>query len=65
MNERLENIISLSSALRLASVDFEVLYRNRDDITPLAAVEVYLSEQLKIKTEKQNAIRRRHTNKTE
>ena len=59
MNERLENIISLASALRLASIDFEVLYRNRDDITPLAAVEVYLSEQLKIKTEKQNAIRRK------
>ena len=26
MNERLENIISLASALRLASVDFEALY---------------------------------------
>lgn len=59
MNERLENIISLSSALRLARVDFEALYKNRDDITPLAAVEIYLSEQLKIKTEKQNAIRRK------
>ena len=55
MNERLENIISISSALRLAKVDFEVLYKNRDDITPLAAVELYLSEQLRIKTEKQNA----------
>lgn len=59
MNERLENIISLASALRLASVDFEALYKNRDDLSPLAAVEVYLSEQLKIKTEKQNAIRRK------
>ena len=56
MNERLENIISLASALRLAKVDFEALYKNRDDLSPLAAVEVYLSEQLKIKTEKQNAI---------
>lgn len=44
MNERLENIISISSALRFAKVDFEALYKNRDDITPLAAVEVYLSE---------------------
>ena len=59
MNERLENIISISSALRLAKVDFEAPYENRDDITPLAAVEIYLSEQLKIKTEKQNAIRRK------
>ena len=59
MNERLENIISLASALRLASVDFEALYKNRDDLSPLAAVEVYLSEQLKIKTEKQNAVRRK------
>ena len=59
MNERFENIISISSALRLAKVDFEVLYKNRDDITPLAAVELYLSEQLRIKTEKQNAIRRK------
>ena len=53
MNERLENIISISSALRLAKVDFETLYKNRDDITPLAAVELYLSEQLRIKTEKE------------
>lgn len=52
MNERLENIISLASALRLASVDFEVLYKYRDDLSPLAAVEVYLSEQLKIKKRK-------------
>ena len=59
MNERLENIISISSALRLAKFDFEALYDKRDDITPLAAVEEYLSEQLKIKTEKQNAIRRK------
>ena len=59
MNERLENILSISFALRLARVDFEALYKNRDDITPLAAVEIYLSEQLRIKTEKQNTIRRK------
>lgn len=59
MNERIENIISISSALRLAKVDFEALYKNKEDLSPLAAVEVYLSEQLKIKTEKQNAIRRK------
>ena len=59
MNERLENISAVSSALRLADVDFEALYSGRDDITPLAAVEIYLSEQLKIKTEKQNAVRRK------
>ena len=52
-------MIEKSSALRLAKVDFETLYKNRDDITPLAAVELYLSEQLRIKTEKQNAIRRK------
>ena len=62
MNERLENIISLASALRLAKVDFEALYSGRNDITPLAAVEIYLSEQLKIKTEKQNAVRRKRAN---
>ena len=59
MTERLENISAVSSALKLADVDFEALYSGRDDITPLAAVEIYLSEQLKIKTEKQNAIRRK------
>ena len=31
MNEMLENIISISSAFRLARVDFEALYKNRDD----------------------------------
>lgn len=62
MNERIENISAVSSALRLADVDFEALYSGRDDITPLAAVEIYLSEQLKIKTEKQNAVRRKRAN---
>ena len=62
MNERLENISAVSSALKLADVDFKALYSGRDDITPLAAVEIYLSEQLKIKTEKQNAIRRKRAN---
>ena len=62
MNERLENISAVSSALRLADVDFEALYSGRDDITPLSAVEIYLSEQLKIKTEKQNAVRRKRAN---
>jgi len=62
MNERLENISAVSSALRLADVDFEALYSGRNDITPLAAVEIYLSEQLKIKTEKQNAVRRKRAN---
>lgn len=62
MNERIENISAVSSALRLADVDFEALYSGRNDITPLAAVEIYLSEQLKIKTEKQNAVRRKRAN---
>ena len=62
MNERLENISAVSSALRLADVDFEALYSGRNDITPLVAVEIYLSEQLKIKTEKQNAVRRKRAN---
>ena len=62
MNERIENISAVSSALRLVDVDFEALYSGRDDITPLAAVEIYLSEQLKIKTEKQNAVRRKRAN---
>lgn len=62
MNERIENISAVSSALRLVDVDFEALYSGRNDITPLAAVEIYLSEQLKIKTEKQNAVRRKRAN---
>ena len=42
MNKRLDNINSLTSSLRLAALDFDELYSNKNDITPLAAVEIFL-----------------------
>lgn len=62
MNKRLDNINSLTASLRLATIDFESLYSNKNDITPLAAVEFFLEKQLKMRTEKQNIIRRKRAN---
>ena len=62
MNKRLDNINSLTASLRLATIDFESLYSNKNDITPLDAVEFFLEKQLKMRTEKQNIIRRKRAN---
>lgn len=62
MNQRLDHISSLAASMRLPAVDLDALYVGKNDITPLAAVELYLDEQLKIRTEKQNLLRRKRAN---
>ena len=61
MNERIERVTALVSGLRLASVDLESLYSNKN-LTPLESVEVFLSEQQRLRTEKQTLIRRKRAN---
>jgi DNA replication protein DnaC len=62
MNERIERVNALVSGLRLTSVDLEKLYAKKNQLTPLESVEVFLSEQQRLRTEKQNLIRRRRAN---
>lgn len=62
MNKRLEHVNALVSGLRLASVDFGTLYDGKNTLTPLESVEVFLSEQQRLRTEKQNQIRRKRAN---
>ena len=62
MNKTIENIYALISSLRLNSVDFEQLFAERNNLTPLDSIELFLYEQQRIRTEKQNLIRRRRAN---
>lgn len=59
MNARLNRIENLISALRLSQIDFEALYASKKDLTPLESVELFLEQQQRLKTEKQDAIRRK------
>lgn len=62
MNNRLQNINSLIFSLRLGTVDFDKLYLEKNTLTPLESVEIFLSEQLRMRTLKQNVIRRKRAN---
>jgi len=59
MNKAIASIESLSSELRLPPIDVTSLYTGKTSVTPLQAVDIYLSELLRLKTDKQNFIRRR------
>ncbi len=59
MENRIEHISELVSALRLTPVNFDSMFGGKDNITPLTAVEMYLDEQLRLRAEKQNALRRK------
>ena len=55
-----ERINSLISDLRLQPVDFDELYRGKNKLTPLECIELFLQEESKLRTEKQNRLRRRN-----
>jgi DNA replication protein DnaC len=62
MNIRVEKVNALISGLRLAPTDFESLYSGENSLTPIESIEIFLSEQQLIRTEKQNIIRRKRAN---
>jgi DNA replication protein DnaC len=62
MNMRVEKVNALISGLRLAPTDFESLYSGENSLTPIESIEIFLSEQQLIRTEKQNIIRRKRAN---
>lgn len=55
-----ERINSLIADLRLQPVDFDELYREKNKLTPLECIELFLQEESKLRTEKQNRLRRRN-----
>ena len=55
-----ERINNLVSDLRLQPVDFDELYKGRNKLTPLESVELFLAEELRLRIEKQNRLRRRN-----
>lgn len=62
MNIRVEKVNALISGLRLAPIDFESLYSGKNSLTPIESIEIFLSEQQRIRNEKQNIIRRKRAN---
>lgn len=62
MNERLNKVNSLISGLRLVPIDIDALLAAKTNPTPLESIELFLTEQQRQRTEKQNLIRRRRAN---
>ena len=62
MNQKLERIATLATSLRLSNVDFETLFFEKTDLTPLKSIELFLEEQQRIRCEKQNTIRLKRAN---
>ncbi|MCO1604746.1 IS21-like element helper ATPase IstB [Desulfosporosinus nitroreducens] len=62
MNERIERVNALVSGMHLPAVDLESLFAKRNNLTPLESIEVFLTEQQRLRTEKQNLIRRKRAN---
>lgn len=57
-----ENIQALTSSLRLSKIDFEKLLNGKNNLTPLETIELFLTEQQRLRTDKQNLIRRKRAN---
>ena len=58
MTSATDRIQNLLTDLRIPQIDFNTVFKNQNDLTPLEAVERFLQEYQRIKIEKQNIIRR-------
>jgi DNA replication protein DnaC len=56
---RIDKIDTLLKTLRLPAIDFEELYKEKNTLTPLESIEIFLEEQQRLRTEKQKIIRRK------
>ena len=54
--DRIQNLLV---DLRIPQMDFNEVFKDQNDLTPLEAVELFLQEYQRIKIEKQNIIRRK------
>lgn len=59
MSMSLSRIQPLLAGLRLQEVDFEALFSGKNNLTPLQCIELFLIEEQRLRTEKQNLHRRR------
>ena len=57
-----ERIDSLAASMRLAKFDLNEVFRDKNDVTPCRAIELYLEKQLQMRVEKQNSLRRKRAN---
>lgn len=56
---RIDKIDTLLKTLRLPAIDYEELYKDKNTLTPLESIEIFLEEQQRLRTEKQKIIRRK------
>lgn len=54
------HVENLIADLRLAPVDFESVFKAKNNLTPIKSVELFLEEELRLRQEKQNYLRRRN-----
>jgi len=59
MTIKANQIESLIGTLHLSQVNLDELFRSHTDLTPLKSIELFLSDQLRIRLDKQNQIRRK------
>ena len=59
MTSATDRIQNLLTDLRIPQMDFNAIFKDQNDLTPLEAVERFLQEYQRIKIEKQNIIRRK------
>ena len=57
-----ERIDSLAASMRLAKIDLNGMFLDKNDVTPCHAIELYLEKQLQMRVEKQNLLRRKKAN---
>ena len=62
MTAPLERVTRLIAELRLLPVDLDTLYRGQNSLSPLESLEVFLTEEQRLRTERQNQLRRRKAN---
>lgn len=62
MIKPIDRVAGLIADLRMLPVDFEILYADKNTLTPLESVELFLAEQQRLRIEKQTDLRRRKAN---
>lgn len=57
MSKPLDRVMLLQENLRMSPIDFEILFADKNDLTPLESIELFLLEQQRLRTKKQNVLR--------
>lgn len=62
MTKPIDRVTGLLCDLHMTTVDFDALFSEKNALTPLESIELFLLEQQRLRTEKQTCIRRRKAN---